>query len=87
MSPLIPIQISCGSLVMQNLLEVDGCITVEEFIPMVDPDYPELIEYIQNEVELVIPISSKDRVTSLVLLGGRIDPEPIGKLEKKFLLK
>lgn len=85
MSPILPVQINCDNPIMQYLASQNGCITVDEFLPILEDIDKELIGYIREEVELIIPINSKDRVTSLVFLGGRIDSDPITQAEKDFL--
>lgn len=85
MSPVLPVQINCDTPIMQQLAKINSCITIDEFLPMMEGTNQELQDYIKDEIELVIPISSKDKITSLVFLGGRIDSEPITQNEKDFL--
>lgn len=83
--PSIPIQINCNTPALNSITSEARCLTIEEF-KIYDPDLtPELVEYLENELELIIPLTVNRHLVGLIFLGGRIDSEPIDKGEKDFL--
>ncbi|MGL1891013.1 MAG: GGDEF domain-containing protein [Spirochaetaceae bacterium] len=84
-TPDIPIQINCQNLIIESITKSRKCLTPSEFAPVLSLCTEELKIYINEHLELIIPLVINDKIAGLVLLGGRIDSEPIEKSEKEFL--
>lgn len=85
MSPNVPIQINCNSKVLLKLAKNKTCFTYKEFAPLLNECPQGLQEYIKEHLELIIPLIINEKIVGIVLLGGRIDSDPIKKSEKEFL--
>lgn len=85
MNENIPIQISCDNRVLQNLAKKRACLTFPEFRDSLADCPREMQRYIEEHVELIIPLIVNEKIVGLVLLGGRIDSDSIEKSEKDFL--
>lgn len=85
MNPNVPIQINCNNQILLKLAKKKTCFTYAEFAPFLGDCPHGLQEYIKEHLELIIPLIINEKIVGIVLLGGRIDSEPIQKSEKEFL--
>ena len=85
--PVIPIQLNCEMPVLKKLMEQDRCLTINEFSNYLPRNCKTeaLISYINEELELILPLSINKKLVGIVLLGGRIDSSPITTHELEFL--
>ncbi len=84
-TPHVPIQLNCKAKIMEFLAKNRRCLVTNEITPLISSDKYDFSVYIQENVELLIPLVINQKVAGLVLLGGRIDTDPISKSDKDFL--
>lgn len=85
LNPNIPIQINCKNPIMDRLAAERKCISKEEIRKLVILDSPEINSYIDENIELLIPLVINGKIAGIVLLGGRIETDAIDPEEKEFL--
>ncbi len=85
MSPYVPIQINSSVKPLKAMEKTKRCLTSAEFNLLLDECPEKLNKYIEDQVELVIPLTINGKIAGIVLLGGRIDSEPMEDSEKNFL--
>lgn len=83
--PTVPIQMQCKSKTLLNLSKEDRCLSIKELKPLLINEPIELIELIEEQVELIIPLNINKKLAGIIILGGRIDSDAIEKSEKDFL--
>lgn len=81
----IPIQINCDNEIIKSIAKKRKCMIPEDFLPLIINAPDELKMYVAEQIELVIPLVINDKLSGLVLLGGRIGSESIDKSEIDFL--
>ncbi|QEN04911.1 GGDEF domain-containing protein [Thiospirochaeta perfilievii] len=84
-TPHVPIQLNCKTPKMEEFARSRKCLTNEEVDKLAYFDVEEINRYIIEQIEIIIPLVINEKIAGLVLLGGRIDSEPIQKSEKEFL--
>lgn len=84
-NPSVPIQLQTKTITMLKLAKSNKCLTTEELLPIFSESTPEIRGMIEDQVELIIPLTINKKLTGLIVLGGRIDSYPIENSEKYFL--
>ena len=69
-TPHVPIQLNCKAKIMEFLAKNRRCLVTNEITPLISSDKYDFSVYIQENVELLIPLVINQKVAGLVLLGG-----------------
>lgn len=81
----VPVQLKCKNKIMDDLANSRNCLSLSDLEQLSEFIPNEIRKEILTQVELLIPLVINDKIAGLVLLGGRIDQEPITTAEKEFL--
>lgn len=84
-NPSVPIQINCKNKILSDLTKSRKCLSNSEIEPLAAFLSDDKKISLMDQIELVIPLVINEKIAGLVLLGGRIDSDPIERSEKEFL--